>query len=115
MPTTITTAAVEKSTYVVEAAFKDEDGTAITPDTLTWTLTDPEGNVRNNRENVSVSNPSSTQAIVLKGKDLKMKSQSNYKEDRILTINATYTSTYGSGLPLKDSCRFPIYNLEAIS
>ena len=115
MPTTLSSVAVEKSTYVVVAAFTDENGDAVAPTTLTWTLTDSEGNIRNSRENVEVSSPSSSENIVLSGKDLALKNQGNYKEDRILKIHATYTSSYGSGLPLRASCRFSIVNLKAVS
>lgn len=115
MATSLTTAAVEKSTFVVIATFTDEDGDLIQPKTLKWTLTNSQGTVINSRENVEVSSPSSEQNIVLSGKDLKMESQSSLKEDRYLIVQGTYDSTYGTDLPLKASCWFKVTNLKAVS
>ena len=36
---TLAEEAVERSTYVVTLSFEDEDGMAVAPSTLTWTLT----------------------------------------------------------------------------
>ncbi len=69
MPATLTTNAVEKSTYIVTAAFTDEDGDAVTPNAgLVWTLTDMNGVVINSREDVSIS-PDTSVDIVLSGND----------------------------------------------
>ena len=82
MPTTIATKAVEGSTYVVTAAFTDEDGDTVVPATVTWTLTDISGNVVNNREDVALT-PAISVDIVMYGDDLKI---STYGMERVLTI-----------------------------
>ena len=112
MPTTLTTHAVERSTFVVTASFTDENGEPVTPTTLQWTLTDLEGNVINNRSQVSIT-PSSTVDIVLSGDDLAL--QGDSPEMRVLTIEGTYNSTLGTGLPLKESVKFIVDNLVAVS
>jgi len=112
MPTTLTTHAVEESTFVVTASFTDENGDAVTPTTLQWTLTDLEGNIINNRSQVSIT-PSSTVDIVLSGDDLALEGDS--PEMRVLTIEGTYSSTLGTGLPLKESVKFIVDNLVAVS
>ena len=38
MATTLTVTASEEGTYIVEAAFTNSDGDAVTPETVTWTL-----------------------------------------------------------------------------
>lgn len=111
MPTLLSTLAVEESTYVVTAAFTDEDGTVVTPSSVTWTLTDNRGNIINNRNAVSAT-PGTSIDIVLTGDDLAIGTNG---EERTVTIDATYNSDLGSGLKLKDECTFKIHNLLNVS
>ena len=54
--------------------------------------------------------------IVLSGLDLAISAGiTSDAEARILTVEAVYNSTYGSNLPLKDSVKFYINNLVAIT
>ena len=112
MPAIIAAAAREESTFVIACAFKDETGTAVAPTTMTWTLTDTDGNIINSREDVSIASPSSSENIVLGGSDLAI-----IDGDRILvlTLEGTYTSTNGSGLALKDQVRFTVKDLKAVT
>jgi|APSaa5957512622_1039677.scaffolds.fasta_scaffold64907_3 hypothetical protein len=111
MATQLAVTAVEESTYAVTAAFKDEDGTAITPQTILWTLTDKLGTVINLRENISVV-PATSITIVLTGDDL---ATSTVGRTRVITILATYNSDYGTLLKLKGAATFDIENLVAVS
>ena len=112
MPTTLTTHAVEKSTFVITVAFQDEQGNSVTPNELTWTLTDMNGNVINNRDQVSIT-PDSSVDIVLSGDDLAL--EGDAPELRVLTVEGTYSSDLGNDLPIKDSVRFIVDNLVAVS
>jgi hypothetical protein len=114
MPTYLTTTAEEESTYLISAAFTDENDVAVVPDTITWTLTDADGNVINSREDVSVSSPAASVDIVLSGDDLGLQAGETGDVVRILTIEATYDSDAGDDLPLKDKATFIIKNLEAV-
>lgn len=115
MPTRQTTEAVEKSTYILQAAFTDEDGDAVIPDTNpTWTLTNENGTVINSRNGVSIA-AASTINIVLSGNDLALEDQSRKFEIRILTVEATYDSSLGSNLPLKESTKFNVLNLKKVT
>lgn len=105
--------AVEKSTYVIHLDFKDENGSAVTPGTLTWTLTDSKGRVINSRENVAVSVPSSSEDVVLYGNDLALSQNDNRL--RVFTVYATWSGTYGSSLPLRNECEFLIESLIKVS
>ena len=106
--------AKEKATYVITVAFKDENGTAITPKTLSWSLTDRKGRVINSREDVAVGSPSSSENIVLSGNDLALANNDN--RIRVLSIYATYDSaTYGNDLPLREEAEFKIENLIKVS
>src|SRR3990170_3078876 len=65
MPITITDTANEKSTFALEMAITDENGDPLTPNTLTWTLTDLAGNVINERAGVEITTPASTVTVGL--------------------------------------------------
>jgi len=107
MPGAIEETAIEKSSFKITATFYDESGNAVAPDTLTWTLTDENGSVVNNREDVNISSPQSSESILLSGDDLAI--DGNDPVERIITFEGTYTSAeFGSGLPLIDESVFTI-------
>lgn len=113
MPSTLTTKAVEKSTYIVTAAFTDDDGVAVVPNTpLTWTLTDRDGAVINNRDAVAIT-PAASVEIVLSGDDLAVPDTADLV--RYVTIEGTYDSDAGSNLPIKDQVKFAVSNLVAVT
>lgn len=115
MPVVMSTQAVEESTYVVTAAFTDENGDAVIPNVINWTLTDIKGNIINCRDSVSVASPAASITIILQGEDLGI--DESYEEGavrRILTLEATYDSNLGSNLPLKDSMTFTVVNLKSV-
>jgi len=117
MPTTLGTNAQEQSNYTVQCDFKDEADSAVVPLSVTWTLTDTMGNVINSRSDVSVT-PASTIHVTLSGDDLAL-SETATTASRVLTVEATYTSTYPDGdgsytLKIKDTAEFQIDNLEAV-
>ena len=112
MPATLTTAAVERSTYVITLTYKDEDGNAVTPDSVSWTLTDGHGNIINSREDVAIAVPSTTNDVVLQGADLVCRGRKD--ETRILTASIVYDSSAGSNLPGKEQVSFRVENLQAV-
>jgi len=110
MATKLTTKAEDKGTYVVTATFKDEDGNAVTPNWIKWTLTDERGNVINSREDVSVSSPASSIDIILKGDDLKFSDSPK----RRLIIRSEYDSSLDDDLPLNSQAEFEINDIQWI-
>ncbi len=110
----LSTNAKERSTYRLTVTFFDErtPPVAVTPNSITWTLSDINGTVINSREDVSVT-PASTVNIILRGDDLALDSAA-YNADRIVTVKATYDSTAGSDLPLNEEIRFSIDDLQVI-
>jgi len=110
MATNLTVAAVEESTYIITAAFTDEAGDAVVPATVTWSLTDIDGTAINSRTDVSET-PASTVNIVLTGDDLVVSGS----RTRVVTVSATYDSTYGTGLSLKAAATFNLENLVSVS
>jgi hypothetical protein len=116
MPTELTTTsdhAVEGSTFAIDAVFTDEEDVALTPDTLTYSLSDVNGNIINELEDVEVSDPSSSETIVLSGDDLGIPSweRLNASESyvlRVLTIEGTYSGDLGDNKPFRDQLTFAI-------
>ncbi len=111
---TLSTVAGEESTYIVTCTFTDEDDVAMTPNTVTWQLTDMRGNVINNRTAVSEA-AAEVVNIVLSGDDLSLLTDTN-DTTRIVTVWGTYDSaTYGNGLKYTDEVRFAIENYVGIT
>lgn len=102
--------AKELGTYPIELSFFDDQNNPVTPDTMTWTLTDLDGNVVNSRLNIPIGTLSTVVTVILSGDDLQIIDGDEY-EDRVLTAIGTYTSSLGGPLPLTDQVRFTIENL----
>jgi hypothetical protein len=97
----------EGSSFYPTISFLDENGQAMTPDTLKWKLTDPSGNVVNGRSEVTESSPSTSLTIALGGADLDV--LGDHTAARILTLWGTYTSsTHGAGRPFTFQVMFNI-------
>ncbi len=109
--------AKEKSTIAITASFKDEEGSAVTPKTATWTLTDDSGAVINSRKQVNIGSLSTSVTVVLSGDDLQILSgeASEKNATRRFLIEATYDSSLGNDLPLKNSCVFPVLNFKYVT
>jgi hypothetical protein len=117
MPVKLSTLGKEESTYIITCVFKDEDGDAVIPVTINWSLTTVNGTVINSRNEVSVGTPASTIDIVLSGDDLQiLTNETNRKRvPRKITVEATYNSSVGAGLGLKDSAVFDLENLAKVT
>lgn len=113
----LTTIAKEKSTFIVTVTFTDEDGAAVAPKTLTWSLTDASNNIINSREDVAVSSPAASNKIVLSGDDLQIQSieDSESYVRRRFVVEATYDSDAGNDLPVKDAASFVMENLFKVT
>lgn len=95
---TLTPVAKQGGTYTVQVDFTDQDGVAVIPKSITWTLKDSSGTVVNGRSEVSIG-VASTVYITLSGLDLPV--NTHELEELTLTVNAVYDSaTYGNNLPL---------------
>lgn len=106
----LATAANDQSTYVVTLTYTDKAGSAITPLTAAWTLSDGDGTVVNSRTDVAIPIPGTTNDVVLAGDDLKFSDGPK----RLLTVEGTYNSDEGSGLPFKDEVRFLVCDLTNV-
>ena len=117
MPTRLTVKAIERSTFVVTAAFTDETGAAVVPNSgLTWSLYKRIGNppvdtVVNSRSQVAIASAASI-TIVLSDADLAI--VAGQSKARYVLIEGTYTSTLGT-LPIKDEVVFEIADLVGVT
>ena len=113
MTTELELVALEEGTYVINAAWLDEDGLPTTPVTAVWTLSDDLGNVVNSREDVVIGALSTSNDILLKELDLAV-STAYHGTKRVFLVKGTYNSTLGSGLPLRVQTEFDIENLVKV-
>lgn len=108
MPETLEEHAKKGSTYIVNAAFTDEDGEVAVPDSVVWTLRDAiTRDVVNSREEVIVT-PASSVDILLYGDDLTLFTSETNQAIRELIVEAVYDSVLADDLPLRNSVRFII-------
>jgi hypothetical protein len=114
MPSTLTINAIEKSTFVINVAFTDEDSSAVTPTAATWTLTDCDGSIINSREDVTIASLDTNVDVVLSANDLALQSGSDNGK-RVFLVEGTYDSTLGAGLPFKDQAEFFVADLVAVT
>ena len=113
--TTLSVHMDEGGAYFVHIETKDETGAAKAPKTLNWTLTDEFGNVINNRKEVSISNPTASEDVVLNGDDCAVQPRETASEiKRIFTIEGTYDSDKGTDLNLRGQCCIVLDNYIAI-
>ena len=113
MPAKIEVHAREENSYTVVCTFTDEDDSGCVPNTLTWTLTDMDGNVLNGRDAVSVSPSATAENILLAPTDTTIISGQNNK--RLFLVEWTYDSDYGTGLYGKEQAIFVIDDLRHIT
>jgi|SRR3990167_9583028 len=111
-PSVLSTHAKERSTYVITVAFTDDEGAAVTPTSATWTLTDLDGNVINERSAVAITPLSTSATIVLTGDDLVI---GTYGEERELLVQAVYDSDLGDDLTNNQAVRFVIDGFVAVT
>lgn len=116
MTTVLTDSANEESTFAIEITFKDEDGNEVTPSTMVWSLVDANGDFINEREEVSIDSPSSTETIVLTGDDLRILEDEERRSTvkRWVVFEGRYNSNIGNDLYLKDQVEFTITNLKKV-
>lgn len=110
MPTTLTTRAIEQSTFALAVTFTDEAGAAVIPNDIAWSLLDKDGLVVNGQNGI-VLPPAASVTILLAGDDLK----SSEGSTRVVLIEGSYDSDLGTDLPLRDTVTFQIANLIGVS
>lgn len=95
MATQLTDIAYERGSVVIELTFYDQVGTAVTPETLFWTLTDGNGTVINDRAAEEVETPTNPYSVRLGDTDLTVLESEDLDSSprvmRKLHVHGTYT------------------------
>jgi len=119
MPTTIKIDgqyAVENSSYLIRLDAFDELGQEVIPKSGVWSLTDLDGTVINERDQVVISPLAATMYVLLTGDDLALSAGfTGTSEKRAFLFEGSYDSQYGADNPLKDQLVFPVVNLAKLS
>jgi hypothetical protein len=115
MPILLTVKPKERSTLVLVVSWYDEDDQAVTPTAGTWTLTDTAGAVVDEKEDQAFLEALATEnTIVLTDASLAVLATAP-DDRRIVTVQATYNSSQGSGLKLNEECIFSLTDLVAVT
>ena len=102
----------EGSTLTVEVSFFDENELYVIPSTITWNLSDIDGNIINDRSGVVVeTNP--IILITLTGDDLLIEEDSD--AIRVLTVMSIYNSNIGTDLSMTEDIKFKIKKVRSLS
>jgi len=116
MATTLTLHMDEEGSYIINIATKDDKGDAKAPKTLNWTLTTRDGQtIINNRKEVNIPNPTSSEDVVLNDADCAvLPHETAGKILRLFTVQGTYDSDLGNDLNLRAQCYIPLDNYPAL-
>jgi predicted NAD/FAD-dependent oxidoreductase len=98
---------------VFKIDFKDEEGSAVVPTSIKWSLTDASGTEINGRTDVDVAVPAATIYIVLSNADLAITTTAT-SVTRLLAVEAVYSSTFGSNLTFKEQIKFIVDGIVAV-
>jgi hypothetical protein len=116
---TLETHATEKSTYVIDISFFDEANNPVVPQTGVWSLTDKLGTVINSRSSVTIPSLAAIKTLVLSGADLALQTAEAAAGltivKRVVTVEWTYNSTLGTGLPGKAEVIFFLDNMVKVA
>lgn len=107
--TKLSAVAAELSSYVITLTFADENGDAVVPETISWSLVDLSGSVINSRRDVEIAIPAASVDVVLNGDDLVVNGDSA-TEQRSLIVKTTYTADSGV-LNLNSAVLFDVLRL----
>ena len=112
---TIVQRANEQGTMGFVCEFSDDDKQPVAPSQITWSLTDPKGEVINGLDKVAIT-PAQKVTIVLKGQDLQIRDAEATlaKVSRRLVVEILYSSTLGNDLPMNEVASFEVNKLVKV-
>jgi hypothetical protein len=99
----------EGNAVVIPCSFFDENGNAMTPTSIIWSLSDDNGNIVNFRLDQKIAVPAPSVNIVLSGNDVMRMVFDDLI--RFLKVSGTYNSPNGQGLTFAGQYRFGLVAL----
>ena len=99
----------EGNTVVIPCSFFDENGNAVVPTSIIWSLSDDNGNIVNFRLDQKIAVPAASVNIVLSGSDVMRMVFDDLI--RYLKVSGTYNSSNGTGLTVAGQYRFGLIAL----
>jgi len=105
------TTAKEGNTYIIDYAFTNENGSAVTIISGSWSLRNNAGVIVNSRSAISILS-SSAGSIILTPDDLVY--EENSSTMRTFTIKGIYNGEHGSACSIADEATFSITNLMGV-
>lgn len=105
----LATEANERSTFVITASLRDEDGAPIVPQAADWTLAKLDGSIVNGRGRVPIPAPAHTMKITLNGDDTAILDGLPV-EERAFILRGVYSG----GRPFTAECRFNVKNITTV-
>ncbi len=105
--TAATKAAKQNGTFAIDLSFQDEEGDAVTPTTVNWTLRNSDGEIVNSRNTVSLT-PAASIELVLSGDDLPADEADGEYSHLWIIVAGTYSSDLGEGIPFSDQVRISV-------
>jgi hypothetical protein len=103
----------EGGSCVVKCSFDDEDGVAVTPKSIDWTLSDKNGEVINLLDAVPFTSPATSIDVLLEGADLQVLTDERHLPEvaRKFLIHYVYDSSIGSDVDQNEQLTFWVENL----
>ena len=110
MPITLADQVPDGSAAVATATFTDEDGVAVIPDSINWSLFDPDGAIVNSKEEVSVAVPAASVDILIEGENNLY--SGGYK--RTFVIEAVVDLAAGNNQDSNESATYQILDIPGV-
>lgn len=110
MPIALTDTVPDGTAAVATVTFEDENGDAVIPDSITWSLYDPAGAIVNTREDIAVAVPAASVDILIEGANNLY--SGGYK--RVFVIKAVVDLAAGNDQDSNESATYQILDIPGV-
>jgi hypothetical protein len=108
--------ATEGGSVFVTAEFTDRNESDVVPNSITWSLTDEDGDIINSREDIAIVTPAASVTIEISGDDLPW--EGNYPSELYylyVLFKAVYDEADATDVPQNQEKRIAVSNLRGVS
>ena len=110
MPITIADAVNDGTAVVATATFTDEAGEPVTPDSITWSLFDPDGAIVNELEDEGIVTPAASVDVLIEGANNLY--SDGYK--RTIVFQAVVDLVAGNNQASNESATYQILDIHGV-